>query len=854
MTVVAARRVAGSYRVLLYDKGCKYRMAYPGHARKYTAARMQKVEGIRGSTFDASALTLADPQTEHPLSEQPSIEYVELPGSTGYWSVQHYQDASQVVGLANYVVSDGTWEEIDDPDYTGKIIYQRDATVTSGSCVTSYIESTFTLPANPMIDIDLWRGDAPKDHDRTAEPLFTRIYFGNNTDSEYCLVIPYGGQSAYVEYKAPTDGKWYPLQAVGDNGLPSVEGIAKGQRLWIRIRVVAGKLHVSFNNNGSSSAASGVLYNLPSKEWKFVGVSAYYPDGWTWVDRQLCIKPGTIAIEHNAGQVAFRWWPLYCPTGSQYIWYVGETETLYTCWDTAAPGVGGGSLPAACQLLPANCDVYVYSVWDYNPLNSGNGWRIISAAPTVTPFNPSSPPVATYTCYSWYASIEAVEWHLGDAASTGNSYYPSTTGGGTITHCQSPQVYGVQVRAEPYVGQFSSDWPDATDISGYVQSIVVDYSEGNDVGMATVRLEQTSGGITMYENQLMTIELGYEWSDGTDDKSLVFAGYIATPGGKGQPGPQLSTTIVAFDPAIRLRGEKGDDTLPDFQTFAPADAVAWCLKRAGYHSSQYTLSGATTPMYMGRVAPDGTQASGELNPDSDEMMPGFGVELLEAVSEYCRRDNESEWWVIPDATVKFKFVKNNGAMGATDGALYEVKEDGARTVSYSTPSQVLADVVEYRCYNIDDDTAQMDPGSYADCVILKSQTPDGEAIHHTETDWARIVDTADSAWSGGWRHMYCEVRRSVDSIGLATQRAAEILAEKSRLPKSVTASCDLIPAIVRGDRYHITEVAGTGLAERRGVRSTVLAPKHLRVMGYRHTWDGSGKFPQTVLQGRSIWV
>ncbi|MFA5716047.1 MAG: hypothetical protein WC998_09915, partial [Candidatus Paceibacterota bacterium] len=326
-----------------------------------------------------------------------------------------------------------------------------------------------------------------------------------------------------------------------------------------------------------------------------------------------------------------------------------------------------------------------------------------------------------------------------------------------------------------------------------------------------------------------------------------FVGYVATPGGTGNVGPDVRNQLVAYGPAIRLRGEKAEGHEPDFQTFSPKDGVEWMLKRAGFTADQMSLLGDTNPMYLGELGPDGTRTGGGLDADNDALMPAFGSEALASVKEFCRRDNESEWWVIPDATHHFKFFKRNGQLGASDGTLFVIKEDGARISDLSDPDYTILG-------DIHDDTAQMDEGEYADMVVVQGTDSAGQHFYQWAAENARWYDTADPAYSGGWRHMYCEARASMQEEGEATERADQILSKRSRLPVTVDLPTQLITALVKGDRFHITEAAGTGIAAKRGILSTTPVPKHFRVVGYSHHWDGTGTFPRTHLQGRSIWT
>jgi hypothetical protein len=343
---------------------------------------------------------------------------------------------------------------------------------------------------------------------------------------------------------------------------------------------------------------------------------------------------------------------------------------------------------------------------------------------------------------------------------------------------------------------------------------------------------------------MVEIALGYLWSDGETRTATVFCGYVGTPGYDGSGGQKITSSVVAYDPVTRLRGEKAQDLEPDFQTFTPKGAIAWLLKRAGFTDDQMSLLGSDAPMYLGAVAPDGTQTGGGLDADNDALMLGFGTELVAGIEELCRRDNESEWWIIPDATHKFKLYKRAGQMGASDGTLFELKEDAPIITDPTAPDLRLLP-------GLTKETAQMDAGEYADCVIIKTQDPDGNAIHQTASAGERWYDTTDADYSGGWRHMYCEARDAVQSDSLATQRATEILAKRGRRPIIIKATTDVLGAIIKGERLHITNVAASGVAHRLGVRSTTLAPVHFRVVGYEHSWD-RGSWPVTTITARSI--
>lgn len=840
MPPTIAKRVGGAVQVRLYDKGCKWRMGYPGHGRKFTAAETNKAKRwwcYRQALGDEQIITNSPDQ-----GFIDAINYADLPNGGGYWEVAHYPDASQDIRLTDWNVNEGEWEELDDPDYPGTLLHQRDSTVDEGALVASDIMSKFVLPANPYILLNLWRAEPPKDADRTVAQPSTIISFGDDA-SEFALVIPYDGQPAYVEVFEPSSSEWRKLEPENKTKLPAIDGITKGQRLWVSIRVILGKLMVSLSRDLSDGQTA--VYPLPDREWTFVGISAYYPDGWTWVPRVPGVKPGMLRIQHNAGQLAFRWWPLYCMPGPQYLWYLGEVETTYTCWETdELPGIEEGYLPEECRIVRSeggggttNGDVYYYPVWHYD----GADWGIVSDEPVLMAYNPKAGEVGEEenTTYSWYAAIEAVEYDL-----TGNDPEPNPDVPTGIRHYQSPVLRGVQVRAEPYVAQADEDWPESTDISEYVTGVVVSFPENAAGGTATVNLDKNTTSLTIYENQMIEIELGYRWSDGQVRKGVVFVGYVATPGINARPG-SVTANMIAYDPTTRLKGEKAQALEPDFQTLSPKAAIEWLLKRAGFHTNQIDLAGSDDPMYLGQVGPDGSQANGGLDADNEALTPPFGSELLQSVQAFCRYDDQSEWWIIPDATHKFKFVKCDGQLGADDGMLYELQDDA--------PEEQDVTSLVRRAIAIEVESTTMDSGDYADCVVVQGTDPDGIVLRQLATLPTRWTDPNDAGWSGGWRHMHCEEQDSTQSDGRAAESAEQILTKRSRLPINAKMTCDLLTPIVKGERVHVTSTDDGGKAARVGVRSTVEAPKQFRVVGYEHHWDGRGTWPVTVIEARSLY-
>ena len=420
-------------------------------------------------------------------------------------------------------------------------------------------------------------------------------------------------------------------------------------------------------------------------------------------------------------------------------------------------------------------------------------------------------------------------------------------------------LYGVQCRNTPDVldkSPVNAYWPTATDVTSQVQSVTVYASEGSRVTMAGLKLKNNAATFrTTKDYQMVTIELGYQWSDGTTDlpgsfgvtSPLVFIGYIVTPGKGARIGPLENCDVVAYDPMIRLRDEKAEGLEPDFQMFTPKAAVEWLAKRAGFHADQLDILGSDSAMFTGYVGynnePDEWQGSPE--PANDSLLPAFGSELIASVEEYAKRDAQSEVYCTPDTSADgnlFKLHKTNGARAVSAGILWEIKEDAAET--------------EYHLYNIDVQHVGMDGEQYADCVVARGQDEHGAPIGATADAPERRVDPTDADWNGGWRHTTCISRNHLKREGPARVYAVNALNERKRRPQVATIVTDLLHSsgtyVQKGDRFRVTNAAASGRAYNAGIRSPDTSTNIFRIESIRHFWDDRADMPRTAVIGRSL--
>ncbi len=831
-----ARRARGRCRVKLYSPGCRFRMRYEGTAVKTTAAELQAQGHWSCDTFDGSELQLVNAEVDG-TAALPKVGYLALPGRRGGFGSARYLDAGQQIGLDWWNTTGGVWEELADPEYPGKLLFQRRGADEGQEPLSCSATSTFVLPPNPAIEVCLWRGEPGVEHDRASCPPATRLQFGLDAE-EFALVLPYGGAAAHVQINNTQAGRWERLEPT-EGTLPAIAGLEKGRRLWISICCHGGVLCVSFGR-GQRGEGDTAYFAIPGELWHTEDSGGAVE--WVSTRRLRGVREGQLRIVHTGGQMAFRWFPIYHAPGQTTLQCTAAFEAGYTLWHPEAPE------PA--RMTADSCDLWQQVVWQADGASPTGLAVVPDSGATVTPYNPGGAGTeGVGTTYSWRVSWEPVCWKL-------RPHLPPGTAGPGIDYRQGPMVFAVQCRAAPYVGD-SEQWPPATDISGLVRSVEVHCDEDRPVSMARLRLGNESGAfLAVKSNQLIEIELGYAWDDGTDELAgprAVFVGYVQTPGKAARVGAGETADLVAYCPFIRLRDERAHSNEPDFQGFTATDAVRWLAQRAGFHETQLHLEGSDEPMYLGFEALDGSRENGEADPTNDSLLPAFGTELIDSVLEYCRRDGESLLWVRPyDAGgQKFQLCKSAGAYGPEDGELFELQED-AGPGSPGMPG--------YHLYALSVEQVPMDPAQYADMVVVRGRTPGGVCLQAAAGDFARLLDPEHPSWSGGWRHMHCEARDHLQDPAILRRRAQELLAQRSHPALLVTAETDLLwcatagRGVHKGDRFIITHSQGVGKASRQGVLSFGADLRPFRVVAFRHLWDGPGSMPRTVVIGRAMWT
>ena len=171
----------------------------------------------------------------------------------------------------------------------------------------SSIKSKFTLPANPMFSLGLWRGQPFSDSEESrallgAYNMFVR--FGETADGEYYLNIPYdpdGSMRLFWKSKKYTNGRYVELYCESYTPLPQSTVADKSalpgkpQYLWITCTYKG----IVVSNNGFQNATFFYypgMYSTPREVFAHPGV-----------------PPGRLTVGSNGGMWGVSFVPIIMP-------------------------------------------------------------------------------------------------------------------------------------------------------------------------------------------------------------------------------------------------------------------------------------------------------------------------------------------------------------------------------------------------------------------------------------------------------------------------------------------------------------------------------------------------------------
>ncbi len=511
-----AERVLPVAQVRLYEPGQEFQAKYDGFAQRDIVAELFAEGKVAVNTVDRRASGLPQPGdyraqiTAAMALSDPRLNCV---------VARPFLDTSQAIGQGHFTLVGGYWTALEGLGLEREVkLYQYDGRPgqTTGAI------SKFTLPADPVICLSLYRAEPGPEQDWEASPPYTEIHFGISERDEWALALPYGSPMFLLRRYGD---KWQKVQESEHSVVvPTLEGFAKGQRMLLWLAVWRQKLVISTDGFASDMW----IYELPGEAVR--------------------IPRGKISLWHNAGQWMFSVIPI------KMVPAVLMSEPIEAGYDTH---------DSSGELILN---------YRHRPVVSDEG--IVLAECEVTDDTSERAELAV-TQRSWKAVISPYthyEPDVGTDPETGESVSFSTD--------VSPELYSVQI------GQFAEveavgpvEYADASET---VKLVTGDHPQHLHGVAYDLRLDNQDGRYAgLREYQRIEVELGWQMSDNSTITTPVFSGYVVEPVAYVESGGRSEVELSSLDGVIRLRDEKCDGRVPAFDNWPVKTAFEWVLDRCG---------------------------------------------------------------------------------------------------------------------------------------------------------------------------------------------------------------------------------------------------------------------------------
>lgn len=529
-----ARRGCPIARVRLYEPGVRSRAKYDGFGRYDLAGDLMRRNQVQVSPVEA--LGLWDGQGYRAV--YPAAMHVAA-GGLDTVVCRPFLDTTQAIGLGHFAPVAGRWRALRGLGLNEEVrLYQEDGTPN----IVTGVESRFTLPRNPMFALALWRAEPGSGHD-WGQPPYTEVHFGVGEQEEWAIVIPYGSPMYLVRRLG---GQWERLpHSERALGLPSLEGLPKGQRSFLWVGVLEGKVVLS-----TDGFADDVMV-------------------CTLADGPAAIRQGKVSLWHNAGQWSFSFFPVKMVLATVHS---GPIETGYpTRESTGVVRVEGRSIPViddAGQVLAG------VEVTDDTAEREGLG----------------------VTQRSWRVRMMPhlhYEGEVGTDPDTGEAVEFSTW--------VSPEWLATHMWQEAQVEV--DEGLESADISGDVIAVSGERTDDLLAARYGVRVDGQLGGYKeLSEHRRVTVALGWEDDEGHQELRQVCDGYVVEPPAALLSGGAAETEIGVLDGMLRLRDEKAEGRTPVFDGWPVAEVFRWVLGRCGIAAAQQSLEDTGVVLTTGSAA------------------------------------------------------------------------------------------------------------------------------------------------------------------------------------------------------------------------------------------------------------
>ena len=665
-------------------------------------------------------------------------------------------DTSQAIGLGHFRPLSGKWLAMPGLGLGAEVkLYQYDGAPN----LPTGIESNFSLPANPIFAVSLYRAQTAPGHN-WSDPPYTEIHWSVGGSAppgaaqEWALAIPYGEPMLLLRY---ANGAWQKV-ADSDAGLdmPVFEGMARGRRVFLWFAVIRGHLVISTDG--------------------FVDHVWIYPlAGTGGLPADALVPGGKVSLWHNAGQWAFSFYPIaMCGCRIQSPPFAAGYDTR-DCT---------GELLLNYRHLPVIDD-------EFNILQQ------VSVRDNTEEMSGLQPDRRT-----WEAELAPYLFSQDNVGTDPESGEPVS-----FHTAVSPQLYSVQIGQ--YAELHSGDEPAAEDLTARVISISGQHPPTAS-GIAArygISLDNQDGALVgVPEYRQVAVALGWRLKDGQNDLAAVVRGYGTTPELDIAPGGQSQLHLELLDPMIRLRDEKADGRTPVFDGWSVRAVCEWVLDRCGLDRSEQDLEDTGVHLSPGRPEEPLWQAEpGRPWIDFLQQIAAFdhGAALFFDESgrfvkacPYCRQKRTEEDVAAHDGTT-------SGACDCT--VAWELYTRPTAAPDPTAPGEIL------RLSRLRESLATAD---YRNYVMVAGTDARGRPVRSVAYDAASLYDP-DSSRYVGWRKMEVYEIRGVTSQAEANRLAAEQLQYFAPEPEHIVLITPLEARLAVGQVLRVNGGEAAGVSGRK---------------------------------------
>jgi hypothetical protein len=521
-------------QVQLYGAG-EHRAKYDGFGHYEVAGELVAGGQVGVSAVDPAELGL---WTGWPYrAAVPSAAHVSA-GGLNTVLCRPFVDTSQGLGLGHFAPLGGRWRALRGLGLGAEVkLYQEDGR----SNRFSGLESRFSWPHNPMFALSLWRAEPGLDHD-WQRPPYTEIHFGISEREEWAIVIPYGMPLFLMRRQG---GEWSKVSASeGALRLPTMEGLAKGQRVWLWFGVLRGKPVLSTDGFGE-------------EVWVF-----------ETGPQPVSVASSPMTMWHNAGQ-----------------WMVSVLPIKMTMATLSSRPVDSGYLTEESSGAP-------FLEGKTLPVTDGQG-RVLAAVlgnDDTAEREGLSPSERSYR-------VQIIPYRH---RQEGVGIDPETQQSVDFETWVSPEWIGNQIGQ--YAEVESQAAGEGIDLSGAVLRVTGSRSLDRPTARYTVELDNQLGqqaGIK--EHSRVDVELGWKTTEGVETRVGVFSGHVVEPPREREGSEAARLRLKLLDPMIRLQDEKADGRAPVFDGWPVVEVMRWVLGRCGIPESQQVLEDTGLCLSAGEV-------------------------------------------------------------------------------------------------------------------------------------------------------------------------------------------------------------------------------------------------------------